>query len=490
MLGGDPVYRDLFITTIMSDVARSVKQHVHEVVRKSSLRSEGSSSDSSGRTSKQWSSSMTYRSSMMERIVNSESSREELKSIRSSTLPSFGSSLTNQNLNNLFLSELRSVIVVFIKIDVESTMTELTIDEENADRSIEGITQSVESYILPRSKIEFESDLELLNLLQTCYSSITSTLHKHHGQIRQFILDDKGSVCIGTFGLKGSNSKNAAESAITASDTIINSLISDSQINASIGITSGKAFCGLVGSKDRFEYSVMGSSVNLSARLMCLADNGSIYCDNIIIQRDNLHTFQKGIQINAKGYTDRITIYSPIFPRELPILKNKIDHTRSFSSKSIANLDFITVGEFVQPFFEQILKFIHNDDNNNSNDISTFRMKLFIITSSAGLGKSHMLRYISRELSKLNNFENNITGKKGFEVFVVCGKSMVTNSPFSIWRPVIMNMLKSPSQINRPIDILRKRRKAQDFSNSDRISSSRSSFLGYLNNVYFYIYCH
>ena len=35
------------------------------------------------------------------------------------------------------------------------------------------------------------------------------------------------------------------------------------------GVTSGTAFCGLVGSSYRCEYSVMGPSVNLAARLMC-----------------------------------------------------------------------------------------------------------------------------------------------------------------------------------------------------------------------------
>ena len=41
-----------------------------------------------------------------------------------------------------------------------------------------------------------------------------------------------------------------------------------------IGITSGKAYCGLVGSPLRHEYAVMGPSTNLSARLMGKAKPG------------------------------------------------------------------------------------------------------------------------------------------------------------------------------------------------------------------------
>ena len=39
-------------------------------------------------------------------------------------------------------------------------------------------------------------------------------------------------------------------------------------ITVHIGITIGTAFCGCVGAPNRCEYSVMGPSVNLAARLM------------------------------------------------------------------------------------------------------------------------------------------------------------------------------------------------------------------------------
>ena len=43
------------------------------------------------------------------------------------------------------------------------------------------------------------------------------------------------------------------------------------------GITSGKAYCGLVGSPLRHEYAVMGPSTNLSARLMGKAKPGMFF---------------------------------------------------------------------------------------------------------------------------------------------------------------------------------------------------------------------
>lgn len=43
-------------------------------------------------------------------------------------------------------------------------------------------------------------------------------------------------------------------------------------MNNAIGITTGNAFCGSVGSAKRQEYAMVGDIVNLSARLMGVAE--------------------------------------------------------------------------------------------------------------------------------------------------------------------------------------------------------------------------
>ena len=41
-----------------------------------------------------------------------------------------------------------------------------------------------------------------------------------------------------------------------------------------IGVTTGTVFCGLIGSDERKEFTVIGDSVNLAARLMQKSDYG------------------------------------------------------------------------------------------------------------------------------------------------------------------------------------------------------------------------
>lgn len=90
---------------------------------------------------------------------------------------------------------------------------------------------------------------------------------------------------------------------------LLHMLVGETQY--AIGITSGKAYCGLVGSPLRHEYAVMGPSTNLSARLMGKAKQGEVMCDGETRTRDRTHTFVKLGEIQAKGYTNLVPTFKP-----------------------------------------------------------------------------------------------------------------------------------------------------------------------------------
>ena len=52
-----------------------------------------------------------------------------------------------------------------------------------------------------------------------------------------------------------------------------------------VGVTSGKVFCGTVGTDDRAEYTLYGNDVNMSARLMGCKENTSVLCDEATHER-------------------------------------------------------------------------------------------------------------------------------------------------------------------------------------------------------------
>ena len=83
----------------------------------------------------------------------------------------------------------------------------------------------------------------------------------------------------------------------------------------SVGITTGIAFCGVVGSRGtRREYTVLGDIVNLSARLMQYAtvNGGGVVVDEatMVAARDRLF-FERLEPITVKGKKNVCKIFQP-----------------------------------------------------------------------------------------------------------------------------------------------------------------------------------
>lgn len=182
-----------------------------------------------------------------------------------------------------FTAELRQVVILFISIMYEPTLPE--------DPS--------------------EDDIILENF-QSIFSIISDSVSSRNGQVRQFINDDKGTVFIASFGLRGSVILHPADTAVDAAKEAQKNLLGVMDIQCSIGITLGKIFCGETGSSQRYEYSLLGPSVNLSARLMAKGAWGQINCDQELKNHTGRrHTFTISGTHKLKGYDMPVPFFMP-----------------------------------------------------------------------------------------------------------------------------------------------------------------------------------
>lgn len=227
------------------------------------------------------------------------------------------------------LADQREAIVMFInialpKIELFQSNTASSLNNQ-ANVTTKKVIEVASFHFLQRTEDELKADQQLVDRLQQCYDAIMLAVHTFHGQLRQFIVDDKGTVCIVSFGMRGSMKNHTASDAVEASKMIVTSL-NAIQVQASIGLTSGKVYGGLVGSPKRHEYAVMGPSVNLAARLMGKCILNDTLCDHEVSARDSMHHFFSKGTIIAKGYSAAVPTYSPIFATMFTNLEVQFHH--------------------------------------------------------------------------------------------------------------------------------------------------------------------
>ncbi|CAM9156298.1 unnamed protein product, partial [Phaeothamnion confervicola] len=111
------------------------------------------------------------------------------------------------------------------------------------------------------------------------FDVVARALAAREGFLRQFLVDDKGCVLIACWGVPSATHPDGCERAIEAATSAWTRL-GHMGMAVSVGITTGRALCGNVGSKIRCEYAMIGAVINLAARLMAAA-NGAIMCDEV-----------------------------------------------------------------------------------------------------------------------------------------------------------------------------------------------------------------
>jgi class 3 adenylate cyclase/tetratricopeptide (TPR) repeat protein len=272
---------------------------------------------------------------------------------------------------------------------------------------------------------------DALEQIQAVMSKMQEQLYNYEGSVRQFIVDDKGAVLIAALGLPPLAHEDDAARGLHAAIAMQTTLRAMG-LQGAVGITTGQAFCGEVGSSHRREYALVGGVVILSARLMQAASQqgldevSPILCDTATYHAaQGQFDFEALPAIMVKGRAEPVAVYRPVLktgPGPLGLRSAKVS------------------GQLVGRATERAIieEELHRLARNHTGGT-------LVIEGEPGIGKSRLAEHLRAEAEV-----------KRLTVFSGAGDAVEKSTPYHAWRGVFaelfdLNVLGEPEGRRRHI---------------------------------------
>ena len=164
---------------------------------------------------------------------------------------------------------------------------------------------------------------EALARLHSITMAALKIFDAYEGFLQSIVVDDKGVVLVGVFGLPPKSHEDDPIRALRAARDLIEAL-NRSGYRAGAGIATGRAFCGVVGNDIRREYSIVGDVVNIAARLMAAASD-RIICDAPTSDAASARlSFEALPKLTLKGKSELVAVFCPTFEQPAFLTRQEV----------------------------------------------------------------------------------------------------------------------------------------------------------------------
>jgi class 3 adenylate cyclase len=186
---------------------------------------------------------------------------------------------------------------------------------------------------------------EVVTLMNRYLNAMTEIIEAHGGFVDKYI----GDAIVAVFGAPLSDpehARHAVEAALACRDRLTDlqpelGLPPGRTLSARIGVNSGPVLIGNIGSQKRFNYTVMGDTVNLAARLEGV---NKLYRSSILVSGITMEqcgtgmTFREIDRVRVLGRSSPVTLFEPLYrsgsgplgdPERLAIFAAALDVYRS-----------------------------------------------------------------------------------------------------------------------------------------------------------------
>ncbi|MES0490487.1 MAG: adenylate/guanylate cyclase domain-containing protein [Leptospirales bacterium] len=255
---------------------------------------------------------------------------------------------TEQNGNNYILHELNTEVKVpplkaietieneelFLKKCAKFVSPVLIEKINTGQHSYIGEFRDVTTVFLQLDGLDYSKNIKnSIDLLNSFYSHTRKLCDNYGGTLIQTDFTDKGNVFLILFGAPIAQEKKEAM-AVRFALRLIETRSQFSFIkNLNVGISTGPLYAGDVGSKRRKGYSVLGESVNLSARLMQHPAEGQIVVNEKTARAlPKTFAYKELEGVSLKGISTDIKAYS--IQGETETTSETVDHSALVGRKT------------------------------------------------------------------------------------------------------------------------------------------------------------
>jgi class 3 adenylate cyclase/tetratricopeptide (TPR) repeat protein len=210
-----------------------------------------------------------------------------------------------------------------------------------------------------------------LQAMQRCTETLQRSIYASGGSVLQCLVDDKGVfVLIAAWGIPGSSYPDDVKRALHSAHGLSALLTAQGQ-PISMGVAHGRLFAGLRGSRSRAEFALIGTVINLAARLaqkVGTTAQAPIFCDAATAQALPLISFMPHPNTALKGIGN-VTVFESLGPQ-------------GPESAQIMTHAGVLVGRDTEwAHLMQTLQAVVEDPS---------RSRAVLLEGEAGIGKSHL----------------------------------------------------------------------------------------------------
>ena len=145
-------------------------------------------------------------------------------------------------------------------------------------------------------------------MLNRYFEIQSEIVERHGGDIDKFVGDELMAMFVGE-----DKEDRAVRCGVEIKEALAASFGAQSarELAVGVGIASGDVVLGAMGARDRMDYTVLGSTVNLAARLCAKAGPWQV-----LVDRDTSDLVEEGITLKGlaavrlKGYADPIPVFA------------------------------------------------------------------------------------------------------------------------------------------------------------------------------------